>query len=239
MKKPFNPATTYNNVLIISDLHAPFQHPDTFEFLTHLTGIVKPDLVVSIGDIQDGHQLSFHGKEDEIPSAHQELIDAREQLEVFYELFPNGIMTLGNHDARHLRRAKDAGIPEIYFKPIEEVLGMPKGWTVDSQFYVKTTEGEVLFTHTLGNSDMRSAQRLGVSSVTGHKHSIFGINYWSTRQELRYTMTVGCLINPHHPAFRYNKTQVLRPIIGCGAILEGEPVLLPMRLDKHGRWTGR
>lgn len=227
---------TYENILVISDMHMPFQHPDAFGFLAHLKAELSPDLVVSIGDILDGHRLSFHTQEDEVPSAYHEIMDAKEQLKTFYEIFPQGLLTLGNHDSRQLRKAKDAGIPEIYFKPIEEILEMPPGWAVDGRFYINTPEGEVMFTHTLGNSDLTAAQRLGVSSVTGHKHTKYDINYWSTREALKFTMTVGCLIDTHHPAFRYNKTQILRPIIGVGAIINGEPLLIPMRLDAKGRW---
>jgi len=33
------------------------------------------------------------------------------------------------------------------------------------------------------------------------------------------------------------KTQKSRPIIGCGVILNGLPKLLPMVLNKGGRWN--
>ena len=52
-------------------------------------------------------------------------------------------------------------------------------------------------------------------------------------------MTVGCLINPKSLAFAYGKNFSKRPIIGMGVILDGVPVLIPMLLDKHGRWDGR
>ena len=49
-------------------------------------------------------------------------------------------------------------------------------------------------------------------------------------------MMVGCLIDDKALAFEYNKTTVGRPIIGCGIIIEGQPMLIPMILDKKGRW---
>ena len=39
-------------------------------------------------------------------------------------------------------------------------------------------------------------------------------------------------------AFAYNKNTLERPIIGCGVILDGQPKLLPMILEKGGRWNG-
>jgi hypothetical protein len=50
-------------------------------------------------------------------------------------------------------------------------------------------------------------------------------------------MTVGCLIDDAL-ALTYNKNTLKRPIIGCGAILDGHPKLLPMILEKGGRWNG-
>jgi hypothetical protein len=41
-------------------------------------------------------------------------------------------------------------------------------------------------------------------------------------------MTIGCLIDDASLAFAYNKNTLKRPIIGCGAILDGQPKLLPM-----------
>jgi hypothetical protein len=49
-------------------------------------------------------------------------------------------------------------------------------------------------------------------------------------------MIVGCLIDDKSLAFSYNKLQMKRPIIGCGIILDGQPKLLPMILDKNGDW---
>ncbi len=38
--------------------------------------------------------------------------------------------------------------------------------------------------------------------------------------------------------FLVGENTLKRPIIGCGAILDGHPKLLPMILEKGGRWTG-
>ena len=48
------------NVLVISDMHLPFQHKDTFRFLQALKDKYKPSTVVCIGDECDKHSLSYH-----------------------------------------------------------------------------------------------------------------------------------------------------------------------------------
>jgi hypothetical protein len=52
-------------------------------------------------------------------------------------------------------------------------------------------------------------------------------------------MNVGCLINQKSMAFDYAKNFRTRFIVGCGIILNGIPRLLPMVLNKEGRWIGK
>jgi len=40
------------------------------------------------------------------------------------------------------------------------------------------------------------------------------------------------------PLFLVGKNSLKSPIIGCGAILDGQPKLLLMILEKGGRWNG-
>ena len=47
--------SNYKSVLVISDLHIPYHHPDAFKFLAALKKKYKPDLVVNIGDEIDQH----------------------------------------------------------------------------------------------------------------------------------------------------------------------------------------
>jgi hypothetical protein len=56
---------------------------------------------------------------------------------------------------------------------------------------------------------------------------------------LYFGLQVGCLIDKDSLAFRYNKTQRARPIIGLGMIINGLPKLIPMVLDNKGRWNGK
>jgi hypothetical protein len=39
-------------------------------------------------------------------------------------------------------------------------------------------------------------------------------------------------------AFAYDKVNLGRPVVGHGLVIDGIPQLLPMVLDKGGRWTG-
>ena len=59
----------YKSVLVISDLHIPYHHPDAFEFLKALKKKYKPDLVVNIGDEIDQHSISMHDSNPDLPSS--------------------------------------------------------------------------------------------------------------------------------------------------------------------------
>ena len=80
---------------------------------------------------------------------------------------------------------------------------------------------------------------MGMSVVQGHYHSIFKIDYWANPNDLFFGMQVGCSIDDKSRAFAYNKNTAKRPIVGHGLIWNGLPHLLPMILNKKGRWNGQ
>ena len=60
-------------VLIISDLHIPYHHKDSFAFLKEVKKVFKPDNVVNIGDLLDFHAISMHDSDPDLPSSGHEL----------------------------------------------------------------------------------------------------------------------------------------------------------------------
>jgi hypothetical protein len=80
---------------------------------------------------------------------------------------------------------------------------------------------------------------MSCNSVQGHHHSVFETKYFANHKDIYWSMVVGCLIDDKSLAFAYNKLQLKRPLIGCGIILDGQPKLLPMILNKDGRWNKR
>ncbi len=95
-----------------------------------------------------------------------------------------------------------------------------------------------LFTHGMSISTRRNVEQCGMCFVQGHHHGTFEVIYNGTPDALNWGMSVGCLIDDHQLAFAYNKNTLKRPVIGCGAIIDGQPRLLPMVMAKGGRWTG-
>ena len=65
-------------VLVISDLHFPYHHKDTFPFLSKLNKVYKPDTIVMIGDEMDWHSINVsHVINPDLPSPADELLGAR------------------------------------------------------------------------------------------------------------------------------------------------------------------
>jgi hypothetical protein len=51
-------------------------------------------------------------------------------------------------------------------------------------------------------------------------------------------MQCGCLTKQSSLAFEYARNFKMRFVIGTGAVINGQPKLYIMRLDKNNRWDG-
>jgi len=69
---------SHKTILVISDMHLPYQHKDSIKFLKEIKKEFKPDTTLSIGDLLDQHALSFHDSSPELYSAGMELDKAKE-----------------------------------------------------------------------------------------------------------------------------------------------------------------
>jgi len=225
-----------STILVISDLHIPSHHQDAFRFLKKIKEVYNPDLAINIGDEVDMHAMSFHDSDPDLPSAGDELKLAKKYIKQLAKIFPKMALVDSNHGSLAYRRAKANGMPAAYLKSYNDILGAPKGWVWHDELIIKDGNTEIMFRHQFKKNPLICAQQMGMSVVQGHFHESFDVQYASSPNKLLWAMTVGCLIDKRSLAFAYNKTNCKRPIIGCGLIIEGQPQLMPMILDKHGRW---
>jgi hypothetical protein len=225
-------------ILCISDLHIPYHHPDSFAFLKHLKKLYKPDLVVSLGDLGDFHNISFHDSDPDLPSAGDELKKLQEYSVQLEKIFPNMIIIGSNHGDLPLRRLFAAGLSKKLLRPYCEIYGVGKGWVFADDLTLTSKSQTIYFNHGIVKNGLKLATQRGVNVVQGHYHTEFNIQYASNPQDLLWSLQTGCLINPQSLAFAYNKLQVNRPIIGTAVIVDGQPILEPMILNSKGRWIG-
>ena len=225
------------NTLIISDTHFPYQHQDTFLFLAAIKKKYKIQIVKHTGDMIDNHSSSFHEVEYGTMSAKEEHEMALVAVQKLYKMFPKMSVIIGNHSSMTFRKAKSAGIPLDHLKSYNDVYGTP-GWNwTDKDFFDINKDEQCLLIHSMSTNTGNNAAKHSFNSVQGHHHSKFGIEYFADCAMLRWSMTCGCLIDMNHPAFNYaSGATINRPVIGCGAIINDHPILIPMRLNANGRW---
>lgn len=226
------------NVLVISDMHHPYCHPDTTKFLSALKKKHKFDTIVCIGDEADFHDSSFHDSDPDLDSAGIELQKAIESLKPIYKLFPNVTVIESNHGSMVMRKALVGKIPRKAIKSYNDILDAPKGWKWVFDTIINTPLGPVYFCHGKTGSPGKLASQYGMSTVQGHFHEKAQINYISTPEKLMFDAHTGCLANDKSLALGYNKINPKRPIVSVLIILNGIPHLVPMVLNKSGRWIG-
>ncbi|MDB4725962.1 phosphoesterase [bacterium] len=247
-----DPTGVYKRILVISDQHAPYTHPDALGFLKSVKKKYRPDRVVNIGDELDYHAMSYHDADCDLDSAGVELQKGREWLQELAVVFPQMDLVESNHGSMAYRKAKSNGVPRHLLqtyrasifgeKDKDGEIYYPKdrgsGWVWHPSLILNTPHEPVNFHH--GKKANVSSNVLDdrMCFVQGHHHSKADISYISTPNALLWGMTVGCLINDKSYAFAYNKIGATRPIISVGIIIDGFPRLLPIPLDTNGKWTG-
>ena len=227
---------SHKRILVISDLHIPYHRKDSFDFLKEIKKQYKPDTVINIGDEIDCHALSFHDTNPDLPSAGHELTIAREYIKELENIFTRMILLDSNHSSLVYRRAVKFGMSRQFLKDYGEFLGTKKWKWVDDLTITMSNGEKCFFTHGRSADVLKVSQTMGMSACQGHYHTAFTIKYWANPNRLFWAMNVGCMIDQKGLAFAYSKNHRTRFIVGCGIILDGIPRLLPMVLNKKGRW---
>ena len=121
-----------SRVLVIGDVHAPFERKDYLQFCIDTYNKYKCNKVVFIGDIIDNHHSSYHETDADGLGGGDELDLAINRIQDWYKAFPEAYVTIGNHDAIIMRKAQSSSIPSKWIKNYNEVLGTPKwNWVTD------------------------------------------------------------------------------------------------------------
>lgn len=220
-----------SRILVISDMHIPYHHPNLIPFLQMLKDRYNPTRVICIGDELDKHAMSFHDSDPDLLSAGDELKASLPTIAAIHKMFPVMDIIDSNHGSMVHRKAKHHGIARAYIRSYNDVLQVGPGWKWHNDLTVELPDGQkVYFHHGKAADGLKLSQTMGMSCVQGHYHEKFGINYWGNSLGLYFSMQVGCLINDDSYAFAYNNVNLKRPVIGTGLIIDGVPVLEAMPL---------
>jgi predicted phosphodiesterase len=218
-----------DNILVIGDIHEPFSLDGYREHCKEVYDKYNCNKVIFIGDIIDNHFGSYHEKETDAYGGKYELKRCIEKVAKWYELFPVAEVCIGNHDAIVSRKAQSGGIPEAWIRDYSDVLQTP-GWVWATDFI----HNNVRYTHGHKSSKARTAfKRDMMSTVTGHFHTDFYIEYNFGVNHNIFAMAVGSGVDDKAYAVRY-AAGGKKSAIGCGVILNNGklPILCPMNLKK-------
>lgn len=240
VKKVVKKESENSMILVISDLHLPYEHPDSIDFLRGLTEAYSPDRVILMGDEVDSHALSYHESNPDLDSAGVEFSKALAKMEDLYEIWDGIKVDIidSNHGALGRRKAQTAGIPSKFLKQSEDLFDAPSNWDWHDDLIITMSNGQkCLFTHGKSAEIMKVVSSWSICTVQGHYHCRAKVEYLSNPEELLWGLQTGCSIDRSHPAFAYDKNGVKRPIISHALIENGLPILIPMPLVKGGRWN--
>lgn len=237
--EPMEPMTKNKDsvVMAIPDLHCPFHHPDSLDFLQEVQRKFQPTDIVCLGDEIDAHNYSKWPKDPDGLSAGQELRAAVDSLTPFYLAFPDMKVCVSNHTVRPQKMMKAIGLPSAFFPSYSTMLNAPDGWEwkehwiVDGVRYMHGDQGKTGNGGWAVNSDVYHE-----SCVVGHWHSNAGVAYRSDK----FNLNAGCLIDEKAYVFDYARHSHKRPNLGCGIVKNGrQAYFIPMVLDENHRWIRR
>lgn len=216
------------DVLVIPDLHCPFEHPHAIDFLADVRRRYKPTNTICIGDEADFHNFSRFPRDVEAIGPNEELDALRRSIGRLAKVFPVLTICESNHTYRPFRKAAGAGLPAGFMGTLRSILGAPEGW-----FWVRAAHVDyIAYEHGEGFSGadgaMRAATSNMVSTVIGHIHSHAGVRYRQFLGGRIFGFNVGCLIDATQPAFAYGKYITSKPVLGCGVVTDGVPQFIPL-----------
>ena len=155
-----------------------------------------------------------------------ELELAINRLKRWYEAFPDADITLGNHDRIIIRKAQTSNIPNKWIKEFGEVLETPNWNFVTDVYYdgVRYVHGDK------SGKPRMSAKRDMVSTVSGHYHTDFYVEWMFGKTRAIFGMAVGCGIDSKSYAMGYMQGGK-KEAIGCGVVIGGHtPINIKMEL---------
>ena len=116
----------YRSILVISDLHIPYHHKDSFTFLKEIKKEFKPDFILNIGDLLDFHAINMHTHDPDLYSAGHELSESIKHIRELESIFPKMVEVESNHSSLVYRRALKYGMSRSFLKDYGEFLGTKK-----------------------------------------------------------------------------------------------------------------
>lgn len=208
-----------SRVLVIGDLHAPFDLDKYFDHCVEVYERYNCNRVVFIGDVIDNHYSSYHETDANGMGGAEELDLAIDRLRRWYHRFPDAHVTIGNHDRIIMRKAQSSAVPRKWIKAYKEVLETPR-W----KFVEEVEIDGVLYIHGEGGTAKTKCRADLQSVVQGHLHTQAYTEYFVGRKSRIFGCQVGCGIDHEAYAMAYAKAGK-KPAVGCAVVIGGRTAI--------------
>ena len=206
-------------ILVIGDIHAPFELDGYLSFCMETYDKYNCNQVIYIGDILDNHAFSYHEPDPSGLSAGNELILAKKFVKKWYNAFPVADVLIGNHDRLAARKMMTGGVPLAWIKSYNDVLGTPKwNWTE------RIVYDGVQYVHGEGGTARTKSKNDMMSTVQGHIHTQAYVEWAVGRNFKVFGMQVGCGVDGGSYAAAYAKN-FKKQAIGCGVVIGGHTAI--------------
>lgn len=205
-------------ILVVGDLHCPFELDGYFEFCVDVYERYNCNQVIFIGDILDNHYSSYHETDANGMGGGMELKEAIKHVAKWAEVFPIADVTIGNHDRLIMRKAFSSSVPKEWIKDYNEVLGTAWNW-IDRVEY----DG-VQYVHGEGGTARSKAKNDMQSTVQGHIHTQAYCEWMVGNSFKIFGMQVGCGVDRDSYAAAYAK-HFKKQAIGCGVVIGGHTAI--------------
>ena len=229
IKKAFlNLTKKENRILVIGDLHEPFCLDGYLDFCKETYQNFNCNKVIFIGDVIDNHYSSYHESSADGLGGKYELEQAIKKLSKWYKAFPIADVTLGNHDRIIIRKAQTSNIPSKWIKEYRDVLETTKWNFVTDVYYdgVRYVHGDK------SGKPRMAAKRDMVSTVSGHYHTDFYVEWLFGKTRAIFALATGCGIDSKSYAMSYMQGGK-KEAIGCGVVIGGHTAFnVKMNLNK-------
>jgi predicted phosphodiesterase len=210
--------TKERRILVIGDIHAPFELDGYLEFCQETYSKYLCNQVIYIGDIIDNHYTSYHETSSDAMGGLDELEYAIRAVKRWSDAFPVADVLIGNHDRLVMRKAQTSDIPSAWIKSYNEVLGTNWNWTE------RIVYDNVQFIHGEGGTASTKSKNDMMSTVQGHIHTQC-YTMWSVGRNFKvFGMQVGCGVDGSSYATAYAKN-FKKQAIGCGVVLGGHTAI--------------
>jgi predicted phosphodiesterase len=221
-------------ILVLGDIHFPWQHQGALEKVIETVGAERPGLIVQIGDLKDQFMFGRYAKSLNVVAPRDELEWARGQAEVFFDRLhvaspqTSKHLIFGNHDDRIMKGIRDKSPQHDFMVSdyVEELYTFPH---VETHF--RSNEELILdgicYQHGHRSKLGDHARYNQMNTVTGHSHQ-GGVVFHRNLNGVYWELNAGWLGDENAEVFNYREQKKITTwTLGLGRIERKNGVWCP------------